>query len=400
MTERTPKWVRVALPLGVVILSIAVFAVLKATKPKPPREERLLEGQLVETMTLSPDRHEISLSAKGTVLAAQQVVLQPELGGRVVWQSDELVPGGVFKEGNPILRIDARDYQIAVERSAAEVNRVRLELELEGRRADVAKKEWEAFGDDKAGEAGRALALREPQLENAKVALRAAQAALKKSKLDLKRTTLRAPFNAMVVTEGVDPGQLISPQTAVATLVGTDSFWVQASIPVASLGRIRVRQDETPGSSARISQRTGQGSIKRTGEVIRQLPDLDAGGAMARVLVAIEDPLGTEGLPLLLGSFVDLQIDVGSIERAFRIPRSAIHDGTRVYVMGEDDRLDIREVGIAWTDPDAVLVTSGISATDRIITSRITTPVPRMLLRTRPSSDAAMQAEAQGAPSP
>ena len=50
--------------------------------------------------------------------------------------------------------------------------------------------------------------------------------------------------------------------------------------------------------------------------------------------------------------------------------------------------------------PDAVLVTSGISATDRIITSRITTPVPRMLLRTRPSSDAAMQAEAQGAPSP
>lgn len=396
MTERTPKWVRVTLPIAVVVTAIIVFAVLKATKPQPPREAKPLEGVLVETIRIAREQHDVSLQAKGTVLAAKQVVLQPELGGRVVWQSPELVPGGRFDKGDVVLRIDARDYQIAVERSLSEVNRVKLELELERRRADVAKKEWEAFGDDQAGEAGRALALREPQLENAQVALRAAQAALKKSRLDLKRTTLHAPFNAMVVQEGVDLGQLIAPQTVVATFVGTDRFWVQVSIPVASLIRVRVRRGDTPGSTARVSQQTGQGIVQRAGEVVRQLPDLDPGGAMARVLVTIKDPLESE-VPLLLGSFVDVEVEAGVIENAFRIPRSAIHDGTRIYVMGSDDRLEIREVGIAWAEPDAVLVTSGISSDDRLITSRITTAVPRMLLRTRPSSGAPLQAEARGA---
>ncbi len=396
MTERTPKWVRVTLPIAVVVTAIVVFAVLKATKPQPPRQDKPLEGVLVETMRVTQEQHDVSLRAKGVVLAAKQVVLQPDLGGRVVWQSSELVPGGRFKKGKAMVRIDARDYQIAVERSLSEVNRVQLELDLERRRADVAKKEWEAFGDDQAGEAGRALALREPQLENAQVALRATKAALKKSRLDLNRTTLHAPFNAMVVNEGVDVGQLISPQTSVATLVGTDQFWVQVSIPVGSLTRIRVRQGDTPGSEAKVSQQTGQGTVQRVGEVVRQLPDLDPGGAMARVLVTIKNPLESK-VPLLLGTFVDVEVEAGVIENAFRIPRSAIHDGTRVYVMGADDRLEIREVGIAWTQPDAVLVTSGIASEDRLITSRITTAVPRMLLRTRPNSDSPLQAEAHGA---
>jgi RND family efflux transporter MFP subunit len=385
-SERRLKW---ALSLGVVIASVAIAVVLVITKEEPPRAEKPLEGTLVEVIRVDAAQREVDLHAKGTVVPAQEIVLQAEVGGRVVWQSDELVPGGRFDAGDPIVKVDPRDYQLAVESFRAQVRQARLDFTLERRRAEVAKREWDSFGKIDASDEQRALAQREPQLEAARLALKAAESSLKKAELDLKRTTLRAPFNAMVVSESVDLGQLVSPQTTVARLVGTDEYHVQVSVPVSTLRTIRVRRGDEPGSPAAIIQRVGGGTIERPGEVIRQLPDLDPGGAMARILVRIENPLGNRGeLPLLLGSFVDVAIEAQPIEDAIRLPRAALHNGRNVFVMNEQDLLEIREVRIAWNEPDVVLVTAGVAPGERVVTSRIATPIPNMLLRTaEPSTE-------------
>lgn len=379
-SERRLKW---ALSIGVVVAAIAAAVILVATKAEPPRAEKPLEGTLVDVIQIGARRHDVDLHAKGTVVPAKEVVLQAELGGRVIWQSPDLVAGGRFKEGQPIVRIDPRDYQLAVESARSQVNQAKLEMSLEKRRGEVAKREWNAFGEVDVSEEQRALAQREPQLESTRLALKAAQSALKKSQLDLTRTTLRAPFNAMVVSEGVDTGQLVSPQSSVARLVGTDEYHVQVSVPVSALRTVAARTGDSPGSAAKIIQRAGAETIERPGEVIRQLPDLDPGGAMARLLVRIENPLGKSGdLPLLLGSFVDVAIEAEPIENAIRLPRVALRNGRNVYVMNDDDTLEIRDVEIAWTEPEAVLVTGGLEANERVVTSRIPTPVPNMLLRT------------------
>ena len=341
-SERRLKW---ALSIGVIAAAIGIAVVLVATKEEPPRAEKPLEGTLVDVIRVDAARHQVDLHAKGTVVPAKEVMLQPEVCGRVTWQSGELVPGGRFKQDQPILKIDARDYQLAVEAFRSEVRRARLEYTLEKRRGEVAKREWEGFGKMDATVEQRALAQREPQLEAAKLALKAAESSLKKAELDLKRTTLRAPFNAMVVTENVDLGQLISPQTTVARLVGTDEYHVQVSVPVSALRTIRARTKDEAGSPARIVQRVGQGTIERPGEVIRQLPDLDPSGAMARILVRIENPLGEKGdLPLLLGSFVDVQTEAQPIEDAIRVPRVALRNGRNVDVMNDENLLEIRDV--------------------------------------------------------
>jgi RND family efflux transporter MFP subunit len=387
-TERRLKW---ALSIGVIVAAIALAFVLVATKEEPPRAEKTLEGTLVEVIQISTSTHDVDLHAKGTVVPAKEIVLQSELGGRVIWQSPELVAGGRFKSDQPILRIDPRDYQLAVEAFRSQVNRAKLDLAIEARRGEVAKREWNSFGEMDVSDEQRALAQREPQLEATRLALKAAQSSLKKAQLDLTRTTLRAPFNAMVVSEDVDAGQLIGPQTPVARLVGTDEYHVQVSVPVASLRTARVRDADAPGSEVRIFQRVGQETIERPGEVIRQLPDLDPGGAMARLLVNIENPLGQRGdLPLLLGSFVDVAIGAQPIADAIRLPRVALRNGRNVYVMNDENLLEIREVQIAWTEPDAVLITGGLEPNERVVTSRIATPVPNMLLRTaKPAPEAA-----------
>jgi len=379
-TDRRMKW---AMSIGVIVGSLAIALALIVTKDEPPRAEKTLEGTLVEVIQIDAGQHEVDLYAKGTVVPAREVVVQAELGGRVIWQSPEFVPGGRFKEGEPILRIDPRDYQLRVETHRSQVNRARLDLSIEARRGEVAKREWDAFGEIDVSDEQRALAQREPQLEAMRLALKAAQSALKKAQLDLTRTTLRAPFNAIVVSENVDSGQLISPQTPVARMVGTDEYHVQMSVPVVSLRTVHAQTPEAPGSEAMIIQQVGHETIERRGEVIRQLPDLDPGGAMARLLINIEDPLGEKGdLPLLLGSFVNVAIAAQAIEDAIRLPRVALRSGQYVYVMNDENVLEIRDVQIAWTEPDAVLVTGGLQANERVVTSRIATPVPNMLLRT------------------
>ena len=383
MTKRTERRLKWALSIGVLVAAAGVAFILVATKEEPPRAEKPLEGTLVEVIQISTSTHDVDLHAKGTVVPAMEVVLQPELGGRVIWQSPELVAGGRFKADQPILRIDPRDYQLAVESFRSQVNRAKLDLSIEARRGEVAKREWNAFGEMDVSDEQRALAQREPQLEASRLALKAAQSSLKKAQLDLTRTTLRTPFNAMVVSENVDPGQLISPQTSVARLVGTNDYHVQVSVPVASLRTVRARTADAPGSEAKVVQRVGQGTIERSAEVIRQLPDLDPGGAMARLLLNIENPLGNRGdLPLLLGSFVDVAIAAQPIGEAIRLPRVALRNGRSVYVMNDQNLLEIRDVHIAWTEPDAVLITDGLATNERVVSSRIATPVPNMRLRT------------------
>ncbi len=79
---------------------------------------------------------------------------------------------------------------------------------------------------------------------------------------------------------------------------------------------------------------------------------------------------------------MDVEVGAQPIDDAIRVPRVALRNGRSVYVMNDLDQLEIREVQIAWTELDSVLVTGGLHANERVVTSRIPTPVPNMLLRT------------------
>jgi RND family efflux transporter MFP subunit len=369
-------------------VGVGALMLFRATKPEAQRAEREATALLVEVVKVERKRHAVTLRAQGTVVPARRVVIQPEVAGRVRWQNPDLVPGGHISEGQPLLRIDPREYELAVRARKADVSRAQLELRMEEGQGEVARREWEKFGGGKDGEPDEdILALREPQRRTAQVAVQSAESALEQAQLNLERTTIRAPFNAMVMEENVETGQLVGPQTNAAVLVGTDQLWVQVSVPVEALAFVRVpRKDGEHGSSARVWQQMSGEQIERPGEVVRILPDLDPGGSMARLLVAIDDPLGKQregdpGLPVLLNSFVQVEIEAPPIDDVIEVPRAALREGSQVYVMDDDDRLRIRPVSIAWRRADAVLVREGLSDGERLITSRVPAPVEGMRLR-------------------
>ncbi len=194
------------------------------------------------------------------------------------------------------------------------------------------------------------------------------------------------PFNAIVQEEAVEVGEVASPQTSLATLIGTDQFWVQVSVPMDDLRVIDIpAAGDGPGSRCTVICTTGNTqSISRPGRVIQLLGDVDPVGRMARILVAVDDPLGLKSdrsAPLLLGAYVCVEIQGKSMADVCPVPRKVLREGDKIWVMNEQDELEVRSVEIVWRERDVVLVRSGIEAGERIITSQLAAPVPGMKLR-------------------
>lgn len=310
----------VMIPAGICLVGVAFAGVMIGTRPQAERTASEDLGLPVVTVPSAPRTERLVVRAHGQVLPARQVALMPEVTGRVVAMNPNLVPGGRVAAGEQLLRIDARDYRAALQQQAAQVQSSEVSLSQEESRRVIAQREWALLGQERGGatDTGRELALREPQTRAAQASVQAAQAGLRRARTNLARTTVTAPFDAFVQAEAVDIGQLVGPSSQLATLVGTDHFWVRVSIPVEELAWIRFPDESgAEGSAARVVQRVGeQSEIVRTGRVIRLYGDLDPVGRMARVLVEVDDPLGLQAaapergdpssLPMLLGAFVDV----------------------------------------------------------------------------------------------
>jgi RND family efflux transporter MFP subunit len=419
------KILKALLPIVALGLGIAVMVGFIATKPKAEKAARVDLGALVEAQSVERSRRLVKVKTHGTVVPSRQVIISPEVNGRVVWMNPELVPGGRFAKGEKIVRVDARDYSLAADQQYAMVDQASTALQVEKGRKKIAVRECELMGGEAACKKG-SLALRDPQMRTAEVALKSAESGLKRARLNVGRALLKAPFNALVQARAVDIGQLVGPASPLVTLVGTDSFWVQLSIPVDRLAWIDIPgiRGAKKGSRALVYREIGNERIERTGEVIRLLGDLDPLGRMARVLVEIKDPLGLDskaktavgegqpeaspGLPLLIGAFVQVEIDGREIDGVVEVPREALRNGDTVYVIANErialppalsdvlfwadpadvpslltlQTMAIREVNVVWRKPDSVLVNEGLESGDQIIVSPVPSAIEGMKVRT------------------
>ncbi len=380
----------VVLPIVALLGAFMTVGAFMRSRPETPKMPPEVTGQVVRVALAEAASGRAKVTAVGRVRAARELTVMPEVSGRLVELHPALQPGGLVREGDELLRIDDRAYRLMVSQQEANAAAARVDLQVESGRRSVAEREWSLLESDvQATAEGKALALRKPYERLAQVRVASARAALERARLDVERTVLKAPFNALVREETAELGMLVGPQSAIARLVGTDTFWVEVSLPFDDLARIRVPgpgQDEAAGAAATIvpSHLAGaDGAATYAGRAIRLLGDLDAVGAQARILIEVPDPLGLESgkAPLLLNTFVEVALETEAAPDAIRVPRVALREGDVVWVLKADDTLEFREVEVGARERDAVLVTAGLEPGERIITSRLSAPVPGMKLK-------------------
>lgn len=384
---------RILAPIAVLIAGVFVAAGFMLTKPTADRTTSEALPPRVEFLDFQRTSRPAEVSALGTLVPAERVAMQPEVSGAVRFVAPGLVPGGIVGKGTVLVRVDARNYRIAVEQQRANLARAEQELQLERGRQRVAKREWNLLQGSTKGEADEALALRKPQLANAKASLSAARSALERAQIDLARTAVRAPFDAVVREKSVALGQVVQPNVSMATLVGTSVFWVQVSLPLADLARIRAPNTKGEGGSkVQVVQALGETqTVEREGRVIRVLGDLDPVGKMARVLVEVRDPLNLKQdgqFPLLLGSVVRVRIEGDVLSDVYAIPRVALREGGKLWLVA-DSKLDVRDVEVVYRGREEVYVRGEFAETLRVITSRLPAPVHGMAVRVEGTSASA-----------
>jgi len=380
---------RKVLPV-IFVLGIGVLcsAGLMKSKKRPKPHPIKYQGTLTEVIEVAKSDETLVITGTGTVKAARSMKLQAEVSGRITKINPQLVPGGIIRKGGTIAVIDTRDYQAAVKQRKAQVEDVHFNLTLEKGNQAVAEKEWELFDNQNASESMRDLALRKPHFKRLQASLEAAKSALYQAEINLSRTRLIAPFDVMVQEEFLEVGQLVTPQAQLATLVGIETYWVETSIPVAHLRYMDLPDiNGENGAIAEVIYDLGEGDILRyQGRFIRLLGRLEAAGHLARILIEIDDPLGLHNadfpIPLLIGAFVSVEIQGTKLLDVIKAPRKALHENNQIWIMDSENRLDIRQAKVIWRRPQEVLLKSGINAGERLVISKITTPLPGTLLRT------------------
>ena len=380
------KVLRILLPIVVLAAGIALAVVFVKTAPKAPKAEAKVEATLVEAVTVERIDQQVAVTGLGSVVDARKVTLKAEVPGKVVWVSPNLAKGGRVQKADLLFKIDDRDYVLAVQQQTSVLKRARFELAEEKGRGRVAEREWKLLGKSApTTPEGQALALRKPQLESAMASLASAESGLAMAKLNVERTKVRAPLNAFVQSENVEVGQVVDKAGTLGTLIGTDEFWIEASVPVSELRWVRAPDRRgRGGSEVLVVQKLSDGQrLERQGQVIRLAGDLDPKGRMARLIVSVKNPMDApEGqLPLLLGAYVEVEILGRTLKDVVALPRRAIHAGDEIWLIDTNDKLEIRTVKVAFRGEDQVYVKDGLTTGDRVVISRITTPVKGMALR-------------------
>ena len=382
--------INVALPVAIVLGGLLVAGGLYSLRSEAEQVTPEAVAPRVEVLELKSENAVSRVEATGVVQPAQQIVLTPQVSGRMVWLSDAMQPGSRVDKGTVLARIDPTEYELLVEQARSTVRNAEVELELEKGRQRAAAREWELLGQGRSQEEA-ALALRKPQLQASQQALKAAHSSLEQAELNLQRTFLVAPFNAVILDESIDVGQVVGPQTNAATLVGTDEVWVKVSVPVDQLPAVQLPDEAQAGSPARVEQRLGAGaSVVRDGSVVRLLGQLDPQTRTAQLLVAIPDPMETEegGLPLLPGAYVDVAIDGRVLENVFRVPRTAVDGADKVWVVEREGTLKSRTVRIGWREAADVIVTDGLEDGARVVVSPLALPIENMAVEAVVRTDA------------
>ena len=374
-------------PLIVALVAAVLVIILMNTSSEATRAEPAREARLVEVTSVTAGDQQLLVEAWGTVQAARQVTLQSQAVGEVKQVGSAFEPGAHVRRGALLLQIDPADYELAVRQRRAELTRARADLALEDGKGAVAEQEFALLAKETgASEEERRLMLREPQRATARAAVASAEAALAAAELALARTTVRAPFNAVVLDRSVNAGTRVTNGAALASLAGTDTFWVELAVPAASLQWLDLPGNGGKGAQVNFFQERVWGKDRfRAGRLIRLRGDLDEKGRMARVLAAVDDPLGQIGArrpALLLGAYVRAEIQGRQLKNVIALDRNWLRDSDVVWVMDSAGKLAMRKPEVVYRGTDQAYVRGGFEAGDRIVTSDLAVAVERMPLRT------------------
>ena len=386
------KVLRVLLPLIIVLAgALLALAMIKA-RPAVTPEAKEPATPLVRVAVVTPKDHRFVVTAQGTVTPRLEINLASEVPGKVVEIAPGFSTGGFFEEGEVLVKIDARDYELALARARAQLAEAQVRLLREQAEGEVARNEWQTLGEGKA----TPLLRREPQLAEAQAGVDSAQAVLQQAQLDLERTQIKAPFAGRVWSKKVDAGQFLQRGEAVARIYSVDAAEVRLPLTLDDLAYLDLslafqQTDRDPGPEVTLTASIGGVRCEWRGQILRTEAEVDPRTRMLHAVAQVKNPYDTSPerkSPLAVGLFVDAKIVGRPVSNVLVVPRASLRGRDRLVVVDSEGFLRFREVEVLRMKNESAILKSGLQPGDRICLSPLDAPVDGMKVRVTEDSPA------------
>ena len=385
------------LPLA--LLGIAALAAVTMIRNRPVAEVQPppIEPPGVRVHVVELADVDMSVVSEGTVRPRTESELVPEISGRVLSISPSFAEGGFFEEGDTLLEIDPFDYEQAVIAARSQLAQSRLRLAQEEAEAEIAEREWNEIGEGNP----RALTLREPQLEDARAAVAAAEASLVRAERDLDRAHIRAPYAGRVRRKNVDVGQFVTMGSSVATIYSVDVAEIRLPLPDVELAYLNLPLSYRGGESRlgpEVTVRTTFAGATHAweGRIVRTESEIDPVSRMVHVVAEVMDPYrpgpDPNRPPLAVGMYVDAEIEGRRFDQIAVIPRSALRGRDQVMVVDDDSRMRFRTIEILRLTTTSIYAPQGLRDGERVAITTVDSPTEGMLVQVTNDEEAAAAA--------
>lgn len=334
---------------GAVLLSASLGSAPAAIVPPKPVVQASVSVILPEPSSYRPD-----LKLTATVEPATVIDLVPQVSGEIIDVSPSFRSGARVNQGDLLFAIDPSDYELAIERTLADIqiaksDLVRLEAE--------AASEKQVWLSSRPNQDVPDLIARVPQIAAAKARIRAGEAAREAARLSLRRTRVFAPFDARVIDTQLDIGQVVSAAASVGSIYSIENLEVIAPVSSDDLKRIG-----DPVGRVAIIESGHLADQEYIGQVVRQGATLDQFTRLGKLFIR------TEAVDeLIAGEFVNVTVKADAIDSALEIPQSSLRSRDQVWVV-DSGVLSRRQVQILGQRQDRVVVQAFDAADGVVIT--------------------------------
>jgi membrane fusion protein (multidrug efflux system) len=297
---------------------------------------------------------ERTAQVQGAMYPREQTTLAAQVEGKVVAVLADF--GDRVQQGQALMKIDPREYQLHVESAQATLDQARARMansKADYERLNELKRQG-LISPQQFDKTSATLQVDSADVESAEKAL-----ALARKKLD--DTVIRAPFAGAVQQRMASLGEYVMPGKQLYEIIATDPIKLHCSIPerfvpLTKVGMpVQVAIDARPG-------------VTYSGAITRIAPALDE--SSRTLLVEAEVP-NADGA-LKPGFFAHVTIDLGK-DRALFVPRSAVlrYAGVaRVFVVSGGVARS-REVETGARDGEFIEITKGLKPGERVITTDV-----------------------------
>ncbi|BET40617.1 multidrug efflux RND transporter periplasmic adaptor subunit AcrA [Atlantibacter hermannii] len=383
-------------PLAVVLMLSGSLALTGCDDKQQQQQQQ--HTPEVGVVTLKSEPLAITTELPGRTSAYRIAEVRPQVNGIILKRN--FVEGSDIEAGVSLYQIDPATYQASYESAKGDLARAQASANI----AQLTLKRYQKLiGTKYISQQDYDNAQAEAQQANAAVV--AAKAALETARINLAYTKVTSPISGRIGKSSVTEGALVQngQANALATVQQLDPIYVD--VTQSSNDFLRLKQELASG---KLKQENGKAKVQLvTSDGIK----FDQEGTLEFSDVSVDQTTGSITLralfpnpnhTLLPGMFVRARLEEGVNPNAILVPQQGVTRTPRgdasAMVVGEGDKVEVRQIKASQAIGDKWLVTDGLKAGDRVIVSGLQKVRPGAQVKAQEvSADADKQSAAANA---